>query len=306
MKSSFHPCGFARKYSTALHHTASIRIKSFAHMPESFPQPESHSFPNRIVCLSDEVTELIYLLGEEHRIVGVSGFSTRPPEVRQKPRVSTFRDANFDAIAGLKPDLIVTYSDVQAQITHEASLRGFTVLNCNQRSIAEIFETIAMISRILGRQAEGDALIRSYSRRLETVATAAKALPVRPRVFFEEWNDPIISGIEWVEELVEIAGGEPVFPELRGCRKAQDRVVDWDTVVERNPDVIFASWCGMKVKFDEITSRPRAHQIEAVRLGQIFEIPSSLILQPGPAALTEGVSQLHALLSRVVNNGPNE
>ena len=275
-------------------------------MPGSSPQPELYSFPNRIVCLSDEVTELIYLLGEEHRIVGVSGFSTRPPEVRQKPRVSTFRDANFDAIAELKPDLIVTYSDVQAQITHEASLRGFTVLNCNQRSIAEIFETIAMISRILGRQAEGDALIRSYSRRLETVATAAKAFPVRPRVFFEEWNDPIISGIEWVEELVEIAGGEPVFPELRECRKAQDRVVDWDTVVERNPDVIFASWCGMKVKFDEITSRPRADQIEAVRLGQIFEIPSSLILQPGPAALTEGVSQLHALLSRVANNGPNE
>ena len=289
-----------------LHHTVSIRIKSFTLMPESSPLPELHSFPNRIVCLSDEVTELIYLLGEEHRIVGVSGFSTRPPEVRQKPRVSTFRDANFDAIAELKPDLIVTYSDVQAQITHEASLRGFTVLNCNQRSIAEIFETIAMISRILGRQAEGDALIRSYSRRLETVATAAKALPVRPRVFFEEWNDPIISGIEWVEELVEIAGGEPVFPELRGCRKAQDRVVDWDTVVERNPDVIFASWCGMKVKFDEITSRPRADQIGAVRLGQIFEIPSSLILQPGPAALTEGVSQLHALLSRVANNGPNE
>jgi iron complex transport system substrate-binding protein len=272
-------------------------------MPESFPQLELLSFPNRIVCLSDEVTELIYLLGEQHRIVGVSGFSTRPPEVRQKLRVSTFRDANFDAIAELKPDLIITYSDVQAQTTREASLRGFTVLNCNQRSIAEIFETIAMISRILGRQTEGDALIRSYSQGLERIAASAKRFPVRPRVFFEEWNDPIISGIEWVEELVEISGGQPIFPELRGCRKAQERVVSWEAVVERNPDVIFASWCGMKVKFDEMTSRPGADQITAVRLGQVFEIPSSLILQPGPAALTEGVGQLHALLSLVANKG---
>lgn len=272
-------------------------------MPDSFSPPEFHSFPNRIVCLSDEVTELIYLLGEQHRIVGVSGFSTRPPEVRQKPRVSTFRDANFNAIAELKPDLIITYSDVQAQITREASLRGFTVLNCNQRSIAEIFETIAMISSILGRQAQGHQLIRSYSQGLERIATSAKAFSFRPRVFFEEWNDPIISGIEWVEELVEIAGGQPVFPELRGCRKAQDRVVSWDTVVERNPDVIFASWCGMKVNLDEIRSRADADQIAAIRYDQIFEIASSLILQPGPAALTEGVSQLHALLSQVASKG---
>jgi iron complex transport system substrate-binding protein len=284
-------------------HTVYSRINSFALMPESFPQPELHSFPKRIVCLSDEVTELIYLLGDEHRIVGVSGFSTRPPEVRQKPRVSTFRDANFDAIAELKPDLIITYSDVQAQITREASLRGFTVLNCNQRSIAEIFETIAMISRILGKQAEGDELIRSYSEGLQRITDSAMEFPTRARVFFEEWNAPIISGIEWVEELVEIAGGQPIFPELRGCRKAQDRVVAWETVVERNPDVIFASWCGMKVKIDEITSRPRADQVTAVRLGQIYEIPSSLILQPGPAALTEGVNQLHALLSQVAGKG---
>jgi iron complex transport system substrate-binding protein len=272
-------------------------------MADLLPQPEFCLFPNRIVCLSDEVTELIYLLGEQHRIVGVSGFSTRPPEVRQKPRVSTFRDANFDAIAALKPDLIITYSDVQAQITREASLRGFTVLNCNQRSIGEIFETTAMISRILGKQAGGDELIRSWSRGLESIAASTRSFLFRPRVFFEEWNDPIISGIEWVEELVEVAGGEPIFPELRPCRKAQHRVVAWDTVVERNPDVILASWCGMKVNFEEITSRPRAHQVEAVRLGQIFEIPSSLILQPGPAALTEGVRQLHTLIAQVADIG---
>ncbi len=271
-------------------------------MSDAFLQSKSNSFPNRIVCLSDEVTELIYVLGEQHRIVGVSGFSTRPPEVREKPRVSTFRDANFKAIAELKPDLIITYSDVQAQITQEASLRGFTVLNCNQRSVTEIFETIAMIARILGKQNAGDELIRNYSHALQRIAASAGTFPFSPRVFFEEWNDPIISGIEWVEELVEIAGGEPVFPEFRGCRKAQDRVVAWETVVERNPDVIFASWCGMKVNFDEIRSRPHANQITAIQRDQIFEIPSSVILQPGPAALTEGVGQLHTILSRVVNN----
>ena len=241
------------------------------------------------------------MLGEQERIVGVSGFSTRPPEVRLKPRVSTFRDANFDSIAQLEPDLIITYSDVQAGITSEASQRGYTVLNCNQRSIAEIFETIAMIARIIGRQAEGDELIASYTNNLERIASQAVGFPFRPRVFFEEWNDPIISGIEWVEELVEIAGGEPIFPEQRKCGKAQDRVVKWESVVERNPQVIFASWCGMKVNVEEIMSRPRADEIVAVREARIYEIPSSLILQPGPAALTEGVERLHALLTEVAH-----
>lgn len=258
------------------------------------------SFPRRIVCLSDEVVELIYLLGEQERIVGVSGFSTRPPEVRRKPRVSTFRDADFDAIARLEPDLIITYSDVQAEITREASLRGLTVLNCNQRSIGEIFETIAMISRIVGKQADGDQLIADYSSGFDRIRALAAEFPRRPRVFFEEWNDPIISGIEWVEELVEIAGGEPIFPELRKQRKAKDRVVQWESVVQRNPDVIFASWCGMKVNMEEIRSRPAADKIAAVRRGQLYEIPSSLILQPGPAALTEGVGRLHAILSQAV------
>jgi iron complex transport system substrate-binding protein len=270
-------------------------------MFNSSPKSAASRFPGRIVCLSDEVAELVYLLGEQDRIVGVSGFSTRPPEVRQKRRVSTFRDANFDAIAELKPDLIITYSDVQAGITRDASLRGLTVLNCNQRSIAEIFDTIAMISRLLGKQAEGNELIASYTEGLERIAASARAFAYRPRVFFEEWNDPIISGIEWVEELVEIAGGEPICPELRKCRKAQDRVVEWESVVERNPDVIFASWCGMKVNVEEIRSRPRANEIGAVHEGRIYEIPSSLILQPGPAALTEGVAQLHSVLSHVVN-----
>jgi iron complex transport system substrate-binding protein len=263
------------------------------------PLPETSSYPRRIASLSDEATELIYLLGEQERIVGVSGFSTRPPEVKSKPKISTFRDADFDAIARLNPDLIITYSDVQAEITRQASLRGFPVLNCNQRSVAEIFDTMSLIARILGRQTRCDQLIDSYRGELHRIAEAAHAFRFRPRVFFEEWNDPLISGIEWVEELVEIAGGEPVFPELRRNGKAKDRVVSLDSVLERNPDVIVASWCGMKVKMSEIVSRPGWDQIAAVRNQRVFEIRSSCILQPGPAALTDGVRQLHAILSRV-------
>lgn len=252
------------------------------------------------MCLSDEAAELFYLLGEQDRMVGVSGFSTRPPEVRTKPRVSTFRDANFEAIEELKPDLIITYSDVQAEISRQASLRGIPVLNSNQRSLTEIFGTILMISRILGKQAEGERLIADYSLGLDNIRASAENFPWRPRVFFEEWNDPIISGIEWVEELIEIAGGRSVFPDLRRQKKAKDRVVAWESVVERNPEVIFASWCGMKVKLEEITSRPGSDQIAAVRHGRLFEIPSSIILQPGAAAVTEGVRLLHAHLSDVV------
>jgi len=262
------------------------------------------SFPRRIVCLSDEAAELIYLLREDHRIVGVSGFSTRPAEVRSKPKVSSFRDANFDAIAALNPDLLITYSDVQADITREASLRGLTVLNCNQRSLAEIYDTLAMLSRILGKAAEGDRLIADWQFGLHQIATAATRFTRRPRVYFEEWNDPLISGIQWVEELIEIAGGESVFPELRTHRKAKDRVVSWEAVIERNPDVIFASWCGMKVNKGEILARPGADLITAVRKGQIHEIPSSLILQPGPAGLTEGVRIIHQILSNTARTTP--
>lgn len=261
----------------------------------------SSSYPRRIVCLSDESAELIYLLGEQDRIVGVSGFSTRPEAVRSKPRVSTFRDANFEAIASLEPDLLITYSDVQAEITREASLRGLTSINCNQRSISEIFDAMAMIARILGREKEGNELIALWRDNLQKISAETEKLPYRPRVFFEEWNDPLISGIQWVEELVEIAGGVPVFPELRTQRKAKDRIVSWQAVVDRNPDVIFASWCGMKVNKEEILTRSGADQITAIRTGQIHEIPSSLILQPGPAALTEGVRMLHEVLSQVTH-----
>lgn len=256
-------------------------------------------FPRRIVCLTDETTEVLYLLGEQDRIVGVSGYATRPPEARRKPRVSAFRNANFDAILALKPDLVLTFSDVQAEITRQLVLRGVTVLNFNQRSIAEILDTIVVLSRLVGKQAEGQALVEGLRSGLDAIANSAEAFQHRPRVFFEEWKDPLISGIRWVEELVEIAGGEPIFPELAACGKAQDRVVDPAVVALRDPEVILGSWCGMKVNRTLIRSRPGWSATSAVRNGHVYEIKSAYILQPGPASLTEGVRQIHAILAQV-------
>ena len=269
-------------------------------MSASLPSLPSYSrFPRRIVCLTDETTEILYLLGEQDRVVGVSSYAHRPPEARSKPRVSAFRDANFKAILDLKPDLILTFSDVQAEITRELVLRGATVINFNQRSIAEILEMIALLSRIVGKPDAGLALIENVQRRLAEIAASAKKFPRRPRVFFEEWNDPLISGIQWVEELIEIAGGETIFPELRACGRAQDRVVDPADVVTRDPEVILASWCGKKVKKEEICRRAGWAATSAVRDGHVYEVTSGSILQPGPASLTEGVRQLHAILARV-------
>jgi iron complex transport system substrate-binding protein len=265
------------------------------------PSPQiSTEYPRRIVCLTDETTEVLYLLGEQDRIVGVSGYAHRPPEARSKPHVSAFRDANFEAILDLKPDLILTFSDVQAEITRELVLRGATVMNFNQRSIAEILDMIAVLSRIVGKAEAGLALIEELRRGLADIADSARAFPYRPRVYFEEWNDPLISGIQWVEELVEIAGGEVLFPELCLCGKAKDRVVDPAEVVRRDPEVILASWCGMKVNKDAICSRAGWDATIAVRNGHVYELPSGPILQPGPGSLTEGVRQLHAILARVV------
>ncbi len=266
----------------------------------SIPSPvQTAEYPRRIACLTDETTEVLYLLGEQDRIVGVSGYATRPPEARKKPRISAFQNAKFDAILDLKPDLVLTFSDVQAEITRELVLRGVTVLNFNQRSIQEILEMIAVLARIVGKEDEGLALVEELRRGLDKIAEAAKAFPVRPRVYFEEWNDPLISGIGWVEELIEVAGGQVVFPELRGCGKAKDRVVDPSAVIARDPEVIVASWCGRKVNKEAICTRPGWEKITAVRNAHVYEIKSNCILQPGPASLTDGVRQLHAILAGV-------
>lgn len=259
----------------------------------------NNGYPRRIVCLTEETTETLYLLGEDERIVGVSGYTVRPPEARAKPKVSAFISARLDRIEKLRPDLVLAFSDLQADIAAELIRRGLTVLTFNQRSLEEILQAIRMLADVVGVSQKGQALVSELVSGLEAVETSAHRFPRRPRVFFEEWKDPLISGIQWVEELVELAGGETVFPELRHKRLGRDRIVDSDAVLSRDPEVIVASWCGVKVNKDRIRQRAGWSEMAAVRRGQIYEIKSTYILQPGPAALTEGVRQLHLILAHV-------
>jgi iron complex transport system substrate-binding protein len=267
--------------------------------------PASRTGPQRIVCLTEETTETLYLLGEQDRIVGVSGFTARPPEARQKPRVSAFTSAKIDKILNLKPDLVLGFSNLQADIARELIAAGLNVLVFNQRSVAEILEMILALSRLVDASARGLALVDTLESDLNAIADNAAHFPYRPRVFFEEWMDPLISGIRWVDELVEIAGGTPLFPELRVEHDARRRILQPADVAGRRPDVIIASWCGRKVSKSRIRQREGWDSTEAVRAGNIFEVKSTYILQPGPAALTEGVRQLHHILSVVCGCTPN-
>ena len=257
-------------------------------------------YPSRIVCLTEETTETLYLLGEGDRIVGVSGYTARPPEARKKPRVSAFINARFDKIAALDPDLVLAFSDLQADIARELIRRGYPVYTFNQRSVAEILQMIRIVGGLVGRAAEGAVLAARLEAGLDAIRKRASALPRRLRVFFEEWDAPLISGIRWVEELVEIAGGDPIFPELRDKALGKDRIVDPAAVIERNPQVIVASWCGKAMKKRTIVERPGWDRIDAVRDGHIYEIKSTYILQPGPASLTDGVRQLHDIIAGAV------
>jgi iron complex transport system substrate-binding protein len=263
-------------------------------------------YPSRIVCLTEETTETLYLLGEGDRVVGVSGYTVRPPEARQKPRVSAFISARFDKIETLEPDLVLAFSDLQADIAAELARRGYNVVLFNQRSVAEILQMIRMVGGLVGRADRADALASSLEAGLDRIRAAAAAFTRRPRVYFEEWDDPLISGIQWVEELVDIAGGEPIFPQLRGAKLAKDRIVESEAVIRANPDVIVASWCGKPVRSARIAARAGWGQITAVRNGAIHEIKSTYILQPGPASLTEGVRQLHEILAGTATARPTE
>lgn len=258
------------------------------------------TFPRRIICLTEETTETLYLLGAQDRIVGVSGYTVRPPEARQKPKVSAYINAKFDKILSLKPDLVFAFSDLQADIAAELIRRGVTVFTFNQRSIVEILEMILTIGRIVGCAEKAEQLITTLRTEMDAIAQSAARFPYRPRVLFEEWYDPLISGIRWVDELIEVAGGEPVFPELRECQSAKDRIVNPADVIKRDPQVIIGSWCGRQVKKEKIRAREGWDAISAVRNDQIYEIKSAYILQPGPASLTEGLRQLHAILAGLV------
>jgi iron complex transport system substrate-binding protein len=269
--------------------------------------PRVTRYPSRIVCLTEETTETLYLLGEGRRVVGISGYTVRPREARAKPRVSAFLTARFDKIDELQPDLVLGFSDLQAEIGAELVRRGYPVVVFNQRSVAEILQMVRMLGALVGVGRRADALASGLERDLDDLREAARRFQRRPRVYFEEWPDPLISGIRWVEELVEIAGGEPIFPELRQAKLGKDRIVSGAEVVRRNPDVIVASWCGKPVRKRVIADRQGWEDIAAVRNGQIHEIKSAYILQPGPASLTVGVQQLHEILRRAavrVNSDP--
>ena len=260
------------------------------------------SYPRRIICLTEETTETLYLLGEQDRIVGISGYTVRPPQARkEKPKVSAFINAKFDKILALKPDLVFAFSDLQADIAAELIRRGATVFTFNQRSVDQILEMILTVGRIVGVVAKAEQLIEELQKQLTAIEQSAKRFSHRPRVLFEEWYDPLISGIRWVDELIEMAGGEPIYPELRECQSAKDRILNPADVVLRDPEVIIGSWCGRQVKKKLIREREGWNSISAVREEQIYEIKSALILQPGPAALTEGVRQIHAIIAQSLN-----
>jgi iron complex transport system substrate-binding protein len=249
-------------------------------------------FPaRRIVCLTEETVETLYLLGEQDRIVGVSGYAVRPPQVRrEKPRVSAFISADIPKILALKPDLVLAFSDLQAGIVADLVRAGVAIHVFNQRDIAGILAMIRTLGALVGAAERADQLAAGYEQRLATIASTPR--PAKPKVYFEEWDDPLISGIGWVSELIEIAGGEDVLPKLRFQQAAKDRIILPDVVRVAAPDVILASWCGKKVVPDKIRQRSGWSEIPAVRNDRIVEIKSPLILQPGPAALTDGLDAI--------------
>ena len=256
--------------------------------------------PQRIVCLTEETTEWLYLLGEQHRIVGISGYTVRPPRARQeKPRVSAFLDGRVDRIVDLQPDLVIGFSDMQAELANKLIRAGLDVLVTNQRSVEEIVATMRLVASMVGVSDRAEAWITACQKSHREMAAAASSWPRRPRVYFEEWDEPMISAIRWVSELITIAGGDDVFPELAMQKMGRDRVIaDPQEPVRRAPDLIVGSWCGKKFRADKVAARPGWAQVPAVLNGALHEIKSCDILQPGPAALTDGVEQLHRLCSQ--------
>lgn len=255
-------------------------------------------YPDRIVCLTEETTETLYLLGEQDRIVGISGFTVRPPQARkEKPKVSAFTSANVDKILALNPDLVLGFSDLQADIAAQLVRHGLNVMIFNQRSVAEIFKMIRMVAALVGAGEKAEQWISTTKQEIQRLTEDNESPKRRPRVYFEEWHDPMISGIRWVSELIEMAGGDDCYGELSRYAHAKDRIIaNPDDVIMRNPDIIIGSWCGRKFRPDHVRNRPGWQAINAVRDSQLYEIKSPDILQPGPAALTDGLRHLRDII----------
>lgn len=262
-------------------------------------------YPKRIVCLTEETTETIYLLGQEQRIVGISGFTVRPPRARkEKPRVSAFTSAKIDRILALEPDLVLGFSDMQADIAADLIRRGIEVHVFNHRSVEEILCMIVQLGALVGAVDKATAWVTGWERKARRLAHSHPPSGDRPLIYFEEWDDPIITGIRWVSELIELAGGRECFPENAVQPLGKDRIVaDPLEVVRRAPDIVIGSWCGKKFRPERVASRTGWDAIPAVRDGQIFEVKSALILQPGPAALTDGLDELRRIVRRWHRNG---
>jgi iron complex transport system substrate-binding protein len=262
--------------------------------------------PMRIVCLTEETTEILYRMGEADRIVGISAFSVRPPEARrEKPVVSQFVKADVEKIVALEPDLALGFSDLQADICADLIRRGIEVHCFNQRSVGDILDVVRRLGAMIGQPEKGTLLADQLARGLQSIAAAAVRFPHRPRVYFEEWPDPMIFGIRWVSELIEIAGGEDVFAELRTARLARERILSGpEAVLERKPDIYLASWCGRKFRRDYLDKRPGWPEAPFMKEERVFEIDSSSILQPGPGALTDGVMAIHRILAQVAGGTP--
>jgi iron complex transport system substrate-binding protein len=256
--------------------------------------------PERIVCLTEETTETLYLLGEEHRIVGISGYTVRPPQARKdKPRVSAFVSADIPKILALEPDLVLAFSDLQAEIVAALVHAGVCVHAFNQRTVAGILDMIRMLGALVGAGQRAEALVERLAANLDVTKRRSAERGERPKVYFEEWDEPMISGIAWVSELIAIAGGVDIFPELAGCKSAKDRIATPEAVIARAPDIIIGSWCGKKFSKEKVAARPGFDSILAVRNGKLYEIKSALILQPGPAALTDGLLALETIIRGV-------
>ena len=256
--------------------------------------------PQRIVCLTEETTEWLYLLGQEWRIVGISGYTVRPRRAREeKPKVSAFLSAKIDKILALQPDCVFGFSDLQADIAAALIRAGVQVTVFNQRSVEEIFSMLYQVGAMVGEAEQASARIAQMQADLQAIRAQAAAFKRRPRVFFEEWDEPHISGIRWVSELIGIAGGDDIFPELAVQSLGKDRIIaDGQTIVDRAPDIVIGSWCGKKFRPEKVARRAGWQDVPAVREGQLFEIKSADILQPGPAALTDGVAQLHRIMAQ--------
>jgi len=261
---------------------------------------QQNFFPKRIVCLTEETVETLYLLGEQERIVGISSFTVRPLQARkEKPIVSAFTDANIDKIVALQPALVIGFSDIQAGIAKELIAKGITVWINNYRTVEGIFGMIAQLGNLVGKNEMAINLVSEFKKDIDHAYQSGQNRKHKPRVYFEEWFDPLISGICWVSELVELAGGIDIYKEKQNASLARDRIIaDKNEVVDRNPDIIIASWCGKKFKKEKLISRENWHKINAVKNDFIFEIKSSVILQPGPAAVTEGIKQIAGIIDK--------